>query len=526
MPERYPDELVGSFLTRFIDANALGSKYALLKWLDLPSISYGWQFMDISVLTPIWISLAERLEIGLSDLICELSTKPYWACFQAKRRRAPSVESALGNLEGKLPFSPDFLRSPSHTRLELQFCAQCARQDLRSIGVPSLRRSHQLPGTFVCHEHALQLIHRCPNCATVLAPRSDLVRISLTCPVCGCDLGDPTADVVGRSTPIFRLAVFEHDCLHSAEAPRQASEVAGFVRNFCRESNINMNAVTMEAFGSAFNSWRRESFGGTAHATRIDLQGMPTLCACLVALGFTHHSLHAAIANSAPTVEPTTRRVIRPKSASEARKELLALVTGGQKLNWCILRTRHSSIYWCLVLNDFAWLEKQLGFCRVGLTIPPVRQDRRAAFYAKKQKQSDARTRLLYRDPGWLAEALKSSSNERLANRDDHLVCLIQKAKANWFARSGRPERFSQERAAEVVGLKLHRLRLLNQRLPLGPESPLWESSTHYRLRVLRWTFERFSNCGTLLSSSQLLREANLRNTPDLRSLAARIMHP
>lgn len=180
-----PDELIGSVLTEVVDANALGSKHVLLKWLGLTRAQRNSQFMDINVLTASWVEMADKLGIDLKDLVETLSTKPYWACFHTRRRMSTAKFANADVAHLRVPES--VLIEHSRTRSELQVCPDCLREDGFPVGPPYVHRSHQLPGTFVCHKHRKALFTRCPGCGRILVPYLDLVRISARCE-CGCDL--------------------------------------------------------------------------------------------------------------------------------------------------------------------------------------------------------------------------------------------------------------------------------------------------------------------------------------------------
>lgn len=302
MPEWATDEIAGSYFSRIAHENGLLSKYSFLKWLGFSGPLCAGQIMDISELRPTWIALSDKLEISLDDLTQRLSTKPYWACFYIQLSRKP-VEAL-----SRLPTCLEFVLAVSHPRLHLTICPLCLLRDLGSAtGVPIVRRSHQLPGSLVCHEHGVGLIHRCPNCDKVLIPRADFVRVLARCEDCGFELTQYSGPPLGCSSPVRKLAVFEHDCLYSSYAPRPASEIVAFIRRVCRERDIDLDSVVLEMFGPIFSAWHRSTANPVPNRLFLAQETMPTLCACLVALGFSHESAQQAMGQLSPASNATGR---------------------------------------------------------------------------------------------------------------------------------------------------------------------------------------------------------------------------
>jgi len=528
MPEWDTDEIAGSYLSRMAKENGVASRVRFLRWLGFATNLSETQIMDVSELTPAWIALADKLEIGLNDMIRQLSTKPYWACFYRQNRRLPDSEVKILS---RLPMAPELLLAMSHTRLQLRVCCECLVKDHEShTGVPILRRSHQLPGSLVCHIHGAKLLTACPGCGKVLVPRLNLVDLPPRCEGCGYDLTSHRDLRMDDLSPLLKLARFEHECLHSNFAPRPASDVAAFVTMVCHERRLRTIELLREDFGTQIGSWRRPT--DTADSSRMDLREatMPTMCACLVALGFTHESAQKAIRNFAPEMPAVRKAIGSIESTSQARRIVLAKIRSGERVTWTSLQHGSRYLFWFFVLVDLAWLERKLGpRLRAGRRVPSVRKDREAILgcYSENQRRS-ATARANYRDREWLEATLanrrEEQSRQRPFDRDAALRASINRAMTDLFARPGRPIKFTIQQAASAVGMTRATIRKLNRRDP-QPRDTLFESTGHYRRRVLLWTMDELTRSDALVTPSRLLTMANVSVGTMERFWAASIVY-
>lgn len=520
MPEWETDEIAGSYFSRLAHENAVLSKYSFLKWLGFSRTLCAGQIMDISELRPTWIDLSEKLEISLDDLIQRLSTKPYWACFYTQRQLSRRHVEALSRLPTRL----EVVLAVSHPRLHLRICPTCLLQDLGSAaGVPIVRRSHQLPGSLVCHEHGVRLIHQCPGCDRVLIPRADFVRVSVRCENCGFELTQCSEPPLNSLSPICQLAVFEYDCLYSRYAPRPASEIVAFIRRVCRERDTDLDKVVLKMFGPILSAWHRSTANPVPSRLFLDQETMPTLCACLVALGFNHESAQQAISQLSPVSNATGRSLDKIESTSQAREIVRAMIRSTKRrLSWHRLHRRSRFLFWFLVFNDRAWLERQLApRQRSVLRIPSVSEDRQVILASGSYDQRrEACARAYYRDREWMHDSRRSRKVDRgkqlTAARDAELSDSIETAMADWFAKPGRPVKFTLERAAASVGVNESKILNLNRRAPKARDT-LYESTTHYRLRVLLWLMKQKTAQGVLLTPGQLIKQARVASTWERR---------
>lgn len=251
----------------------------------------------------------------------------------------------------------------------------------------------------------------------------------------------------------------------------------------------------------------------------MDQETTPTLCACPVALGFSHESAQQAISQLGPDSNATERSLYKIESTSQAREIVRAMNRSTKRrLSWHRLHRRSRFLFWFLVLNDRPWLERHLApRQRSVLRIPSVSEDRQVITAGGSEHQRrGAHARAYYRDREWMQDSLRNRKMGRgkqlTAARDAALSDSTKKAMADWFARSGRPVKFTLERAAASVGANESKILNLNRRAPQARDI-LYESTTHYRLRVLLWLMKQKTAQGVLLTSGQLIKQARVAST-------------
>ncbi|MDM0081695.1 hypothetical protein QTI17_13945 [Variovorax sp. J31P179] len=257
---------------------------------------------------------------------------------------------------------------------------------------------------------------------------------------------------------------------------------------------------------------------------------MPTLCACLVALGFTHESAQKAINQSAPETLAPSKATGRIESISQARNIVLAKIRSGGRVTWTSLQHGSRYLFWFLLLADRAWIEGKLGpRPRAGRRVPSVRKDRKEILSSSsEERRRAASARASYRDREWLQAILANrrdeQSKQRPLARDAVLRASISKAMTELFARSGRPIKFTIQRAAAAVGMNRNSIRTLNRRDP-QPRDTLFESPSHYRLRVLLWMMNELAQLERHVMPNRLLKKARVNAGPTERFWAASIVY-
>lgn len=550
MPAWRPDEIIGSVLANIIECSALGSKHALLDWLGFEGALHNRQYMDICTLLPRWVHLARQLQIDLEQMIRSLTTVPYWACFykdtpprRVKGRpgsdAAEATEASQGCFTGKeasiasnlsLPVEALFTRRS--TLVEMRICPDCLRAESAAGSAPYLHRSHQLPATRVCHRHRARLICRCPSCGAVLADSLDLVSIASRCR-CGHSFGNGTAHVSKRSA-IYKLAVLEHECLHSAFPPRGASDVISFIRGACRERNVQLMSLARDTFGQDVQPWTRADNAVTRDPRGLHLaqHGMPSICTALVALDYEFATIQAELGRptSFRNANRAKSRLFRPQTTKEARTELLALKASGEEISWGRLHSRSRFVFWWLFLEDKSWLMAQRGPLTTAVSkVPTVAQDRSTLLRLDLplNRRLDADARAYCRDKDWLdglAAKRDACLVRRTKARDAMRIRRITAAIEAHYKKLGRPKKFTIRDAAHAAGLCPGSMLDLHRK-SAGPYEHLWESTTHFRCRLLRWGLDRMVQRGKSPTPNLLLVEAGLSNLKICRFYAASVIH-
>ena len=534
-PEALPDEIIGSRLTRIIDVNALGFKSVLLKWLGFERSRRGAQFMDVSVLTKHWLDLAERLLIDPNELLDLQSTKPYWACFYTRSRHRAAISTFEDPRLAALSVPESVLFDRNRTRTELQLCPCCLKEDAAAYGAPYVHRSHQLPATMVCYKHRAYLLHRCPWCEKVLMPHLDLAR-----GVRECECGNDLASAVAYCRPAsieYKLAVFEHSCLHSVHQYRSAADAIAFLEWIAAERHQSIQDLVTDALGPHFNSWRRfDPNRVSVHSQfRPADDGMPAIAAGFVSLGFDFEEAQAALACEAPIPKPKPkpkpsrhpRRLPHPSSVSEARAGLKHLNDSGQPIDWHHLHRSSPYLFWFLLLRDRPWLEAQIGRPRWNAVsaIPSIEEDRVALLQGSAfQARDEARARAYCRDKAWLERSRLERNLGKRASRSEALVQAVRLKMSEALMKPGRPVKFTRRSAAAAAGMSLSGFNSFLKRNP-SSRSLLFESATTYRTRLLLWALRERASSKVRLSPWLVVKHAGLGDNHRNRFHAASIIH-
>lgn len=140
----YPDELVGSLLSRAMRQMGLSQK-RLIPLLTGRNIS-----SHSSVITS-HAGIARAFGMDLEEFIRNHTLLPYTTAFMPQHDRDRIVTSVLANHHNicTAAISQNATKAISHLKL----CATCKAEDLKRYGETYWRRSHQLPGVLLCSTH-------------------------------------------------------------------------------------------------------------------------------------------------------------------------------------------------------------------------------------------------------------------------------------------------------------------------------------------------------------------------------------
>ncbi|SMP71997.1 TnsD family transposase [Anoxynatronum buryatiense] len=159
-PTLYPDELLYSAIARYHQRSGnISWKHTAVDLFDTQSVT-------ISVDLPARIeSLVDNVPYSGSTLAEEFIWKhtlyPYYTTFQSNERRRQIKESMLSHNGGDIYSRAGIMASTIKTKSHLCYCPSCVEEDFVKYGETYWRRSHQLPGVFLCQKHQHYLL-TCP----------------------------------------------------------------------------------------------------------------------------------------------------------------------------------------------------------------------------------------------------------------------------------------------------------------------------------------------------------------------------
>lgn len=162
----------------------------------------------------------------------------------------------LGNLLGEntfVPFAIPVIRSSIEEFIGAEFgdsnaCLYCLAEDEARVGVPYLRRSHQLPAVTACWKHGSRLIDACPDCEKPFRQPAKILRTPLMPCVCGWHATDVRiAEHASRAEHEF--AIYAHRVL---EQRVHQTPLAVAVRFF--QSQIEQSIYKIDPLGHV-NRW-------------------------------------------------------------------------------------------------------------------------------------------------------------------------------------------------------------------------------------------------------------------------------
>lgn len=525
LPEAFEDEIVGTFLWRITEENSLGSLHSLLKWLGASKIHRISQLMDVGVLTPKWVDLANKIGLDIAYLVDVLSTKPFWAFFT---RPCAIVAERGGQETPRVPAS--VLAQASPTRAEFRLCTDCLREAKDTGRAPYALRSHQLPGSNICFKHRTPLIQRCPACNRVLLSYLGPFNLRFACE-CGSDLSIER-EVVSTKDPFYHLACLEHECL-TTNLPRiSALQAVHLIKRECRARGRSVESLVHECFGKPSHDWRMADPNGTpiVRSFRRRNDRTPEICAYLTALGIDFASACEAISSMPETNEPVPRRKNPPKpdTTQEARQELLAMKKLNGDITWTSVQENSRFVFWRLFLQDPTWLREQLNFGSQStrLAVPSVVEDRStiAGSSCTQYRADQATARAWCRDRRWFDSFKERNHSARNDARDRALVKLVRTQIELTFGSEGRPEKFCRREAGTAAGLSQTGIANLYRRVRAF-EYALWESAPHYRLRLLTWALHEKTKVRAHISTRCLIIQAGLAPVHINRFFAASVIY-
>lgn len=155
LPLPYEDELLYSTIARYMELLAVDKPTNVIRML------FG-RFVRPSADTLCGLGELARQTYdswGLSsrEIADTYTLLPYYASYAQDHARTRAYEAMLGDGEAKAASFLGHVATRVQKPQRLQFCEQCSQEDVAKHGETYWRRSHQLPGVFVCLKHLASL---------------------------------------------------------------------------------------------------------------------------------------------------------------------------------------------------------------------------------------------------------------------------------------------------------------------------------------------------------------------------------
>jgi hypothetical protein len=150
LPPPYPDELIGSVITRAAIRNALGGKRAVstLRNEEPGGISF--------CLPSNLADLARRMRMAPRSLLWEHTIFPYAVAYKGSQE-VEQLEAAVLEPQASAPEVRRLNQAGIDGLRTLRFCVECTKADLHTLGESYWRVSHNLPLAHMCLKHGTVL---------------------------------------------------------------------------------------------------------------------------------------------------------------------------------------------------------------------------------------------------------------------------------------------------------------------------------------------------------------------------------
>lgn len=243
-PAPLDDELAYSMLARY--RACLGTESAPLR-----RAAFGPAVTHVGVLMPGGLcalarAIPEECGLDAAALARRHTVLPYYAPFLPRADHARVLRSTnRGWARGEYG-AVGLFRSTVPRHHLLNFCPSCAREDVALCGMAGWKRSHQLPGVFVCHRHG-----------TALRRSALSARNRATFDLCptGVEDGEPVRCWM-RAEAALRLARTSGQALGWASGPVSAPVLASAVLDLLGEQGwVKADNVRRADLCGALAAW-------------------------------------------------------------------------------------------------------------------------------------------------------------------------------------------------------------------------------------------------------------------------------
>lgn len=543
LPEPYPDEILGSWLSNIRLHNSEGAWSSLLvaagfqRWLKAP-------YFDLFQTSPQNDLLFQSLGKSRTSIWMELTTLPYWITFDGvikrqSRKHFKESDIEISNVTGRVDNFFRLTQNGNSTgALKIpHFCPVCVSEDYEKYGEPYWHRAHQLPNVTVCHKHHCKLTDRCSSCGFVIAP----IQRKLINPIklkCNCDhlLSMIEADTFDISEIDVAIAKLSFEALTVSNRNWNRKDV----RNYILESigTKSWVSVIKQAFG--------ESHQVAKHLRVKWRQVKGPDCAALLV------SKNISFEKAVNGFRRTSRKSVQVQEQVEssvasyridkltvelARKEILKQLS----LHPNKPPSRFCNLHWFLKINDYEWLVKLLPHA-ARTKLPTIEQDREVIL---KLLESDAPSietlyrkslgrgpgiRARIRDKKWIDLQLKRLQIEKAKQVEQKRNTIRQEQKYHlleslrrYVKNEKRPERITRPQLAHASGMTHAQVDSLLTEFP-EIEEEVMRINNDKQNRMLLWAINTLKAEGKSLVLSEIYRTAKLPAKKDVQEGVAKIL--
>jgi hypothetical protein len=543
LPEPYPDEILGSWLSNIRLHNSEGTWSSLLvtagfeRWLKAP-------YFDLFQTSQQNELLFNSLGKSRVSIWMELTTLPYWITFDGviklqARNDFKESDIEISNVTGRVDNFFRLTQNGNSTgALKLpHFCPVCVSEDYHRYGEPYWHRAHQLPNVTVCHKHHCKLMDRCSVCGLVIAP----IQRKLINPLklkCTCDhlLSTVETDSLNPSDVDIAIAKLSFEALTVDNRNWNNKDV----RNYILESigTKSWVSVIKKAFGESHQ---------VAKHTRVKWRQVkaPDCVALLVSKNISFkeavNGFRSVSRQSAQVQEkvesPFTSYRINELTVELARKELLKQLS----IHPNKPPSHYWNLHWFLKINDYEWLVKLLPNA-ARTKLPTIEQDREnilkllesdAPSIDKLYRKSLGRgpgVRARIRDKKWVDLQLKKLQIEKSKQVEQKRNTIRQEQKNHlleslrrYVKNEKRPVRITRPQLAHASGMTHSQVDYLLTEFP-EIELEVMKINDDKQNRLLLWAINTLKAEGKSLVLSEIYRTAKLPAKKDVQEGIAKIL--
>ena len=443
MPNPYPDEILGSWISRVALLNGSGAWRALLEATGNGRRIEGSLF-DVIGKKERYVTLFKALGYNFENALMELTTLPYWLAFSAletsrdveSKQRLPTIcgPSNYLPLRGQAGLG---VRRPLGESQSAKICPICLAEDVKNYGEAYWHRAHHLPNVFTCYMHGNLLQNACLSCREIFAALGlrNIAPPKIKC-TCGRMLSKETGGRPSVGPAFARLAKFSVDALNNGPAAWTVADSRAFIHecmpNSFRRTNGKFHKFLEASYKLPPTGQRDNFFRVAGNGISIQLRDYPSMarspecCAFFAALniGFQTVRKHFTGRCYKPVKVPQLgrRQAAAALTIHSARRALSHFKKNhqGRPISAC------RKAYWFLRLFDNEWLKK--NYLIENSEIPSIVRDRKAilAILDKYSEMGPAQSivkisacapaaRCQFRDCDWIQKKLRALESKRAA---------------------------------------------------------------------------------------------------------------